>query len=114
MNEDVSIWELACLKGLHSNPRILKFSRNHRHTLQFNSNRRWQAVDAHRRSARLIFLELFGVNTVERMKITFHIGQKYRHIYQVFPAGAAGFEYRTHIAEHGMHLRFEIETRIIP
>ena len=44
------------------------------------------------------------------MKIALHIRQEYRHVYQVFPLGAASLQHQAHIAENGMALRFKIKS----
>lgn len=79
------------------------------HAFEFYGDGCGQAVDAHGGSARLVVFEILGVNSVKGVEIALHVGEKNRHIDEVFPCSTAVFQYGAYIFKHRMNLRFEIE-----
>ena len=77
--------------------------------LQFDGNRSWQSIDFHRGAARLVVLEVLGVQAIESVEVPIHVHEEHGHVDELFPAAAAGLEDGFHVGEHAMHLCFKIK-----
>ena len=101
---------LTNLQRVHLSFRVpLRGSLHCGDALQFDGNGGWKPVDFHCRPARLVVLEVLGVQAIERVEIAVHVHEENGDVDELFPAAAAGLEDGFDVGEHAVDLRFKIK-----